>query len=114
MSDQPSCDELIGKRLEDRLESLSPDCQDCQEGYCDDHTYGAGVLDVSKAIVYTILLSTGGPHDEFRVTVDHGEIVRIEYRYLDWYDGASRFLSGYEFDQVEAWIHSQIYIEEIM
>lgn len=56
-------------------------------------------LHVSVERVVTVLLSTGGPHDEFRVTVDDdGEPVRIEYVFQDWFDGASRYLNGDEFD----------------
>ena len=35
-------------------------------------------------------LSYGGPSDEFRVFTDvHKNIDRVEYAYLDWFDGAS-------------------------
>lgn len=38
-------------------------------------------------------LSTGGPGDEFRFFADAaGHVHRVEYWYLDWFDGASRRL----------------------
>lgn len=44
------------------------------------------------------LLSTGGPADEFRfyTSADLG-IDRIEYWFLDWYDGHGRALVGTDF-----------------
>ena len=44
------------------------------------------------------LLSTGGPGDEFRfyTSADLG-IDRIEYWFLDWYDGHGRALTGTDF-----------------
>lgn len=43
---------------------------------------------------YRLQLSWGGPSDEFRIYVDHDgrgflNIDKIEYWYLDWFDGAS-------------------------
>lgn len=52
------------------------------------------VLGVSVERVYTIQMSTGGPGDQFEVSVDsEGDITRIVYRFLDWYDGATRNVS---------------------
>lgn len=40
-------------------------------------------------------LSWGGPSDEFRFFVDaDGDCYRIEYWFLDWFDGAHRILRG--------------------
>jgi hypothetical protein len=40
-------------------------------------------------------LSWGGPGDEFRFFVDHEyRTYRIEYWFLDWFDGAHRVLHG--------------------
>lgn len=44
-------------------------------------------------------ISTGGPGDEFRIFANAGKgdrwvIHRIEYWFLDWFDGAHRILAG--------------------
>lgn len=61
-------------------------------------------LSIDKAEVFTVLLSTGGPHDEFQVTYDreNDEVTRIEYVFQDWFDGARRALAGDDFDAAEA------------
>ena len=44
-------------------------------------------------------LSTGGPGDEFRFYFNHvGSVHRIEYWFLDWFDGAHITLRGEDFD----------------
>lgn len=50
-------------------------------------------------------LSTGGPGDEFRFFVGFdGEPYRIEYWFLDWFDGAKRILGGDDLDLLmETW-----------
>jgi hypothetical protein len=43
-------------------------------------------------------LSLGGPSDEFRFFVNPDlSCHRIEYWFMDWFDGASRILSGEDF-----------------
>lgn len=43
-------------------------------------------------------LSWGGPSDEFRFFADYKmELWRVEYRFMDWFDGASRLLTGDDF-----------------
>lgn len=50
----------------------------------------AGTFD-NKIGYYRLLLSWGGPSDEFRIytTQYADEIDVIEYHYMDWFDGAS-------------------------
>ena len=49
--------------------------------------------------MYRVELSYGGPQDYFDVFVsDDGDIERIEYRFLDWFDGATRVVEGDDFD----------------
>lgn len=44
-------------------------------------------------------LSWGGPSDEFRIFTDlEYKPYKIEYVYLDWFDGAHKELSGKKFD----------------
>jgi len=59
-------------------------------------------LSVEHYKVTKVVLSTGGPHDEFNIyTNEDGEIVRIEYVFKDWFDVASETLSGSDFDTAE-------------
>jgi hypothetical protein len=51
----------------------------------------AGTFNSKQAGYYRLLLSWGGPSDEFRIYTaqnDHSVDV-IEYHFMDWYDGAS-------------------------
>jgi hypothetical protein len=50
-------------------------------------------------------LSWGGPSDEFRFFADpEGECYRVEYWFMDWFDGACRRLHGEEKDfMLEIW-----------
>lgn len=51
---------------------------------------------------FRYLLSTGGPGDEFRFYTNlNYQPYRIEYWFLDWFDGASITLDGEEFDLME-------------
>jgi len=50
---------------------------------------------------YRWQLSWGGPGDEFRVFVNPDKSIhRIEYWFLDWYDGAHLTLKGDNFDLI--------------
>ncbi len=50
-------------------------------------------------------MSTGGPHSEFRFyTNPDFSLYRIEFKFLDWYDGASRTLFGTDYELMkEIW-----------
>jgi len=91
-----SCAQLVQEQFEDRLEDLKvtdPDDENYTEGLCFDY--------VEPNIRYNQLegywrwqLSWGGPSDEFRIYINPDKSVhRIEYWYLDWYDGAHVTLS---------------------
>ena len=47
---------------------------------------------LSKTVNYKLELSWGGPQDYFVFEYDPrtGDLVRITYHYLDWFDGAKR------------------------
>ena len=55
-------------------------------------SWSESVLDRNKMHeVYMIQFSCGGPSDHFEVFVDSdGDVVKAEYVFLDWYDGARR------------------------
>lgn len=59
-------------------------------------------------------LSWGGPSDEFRIYAEgreyHWNVDRIEYWFLDWFDGATRQLSGDDYKLIEE-IFSSFFVE---
>ena len=51
-------------------------------------------------------LSWGGPSDEFRIFADkisdyNWSVYKIEYWYLDWFDGAKTVLTGKDYDFIK-------------
>ena len=63
--------------------------------YVAPHTFG----DDQHDGYFRYQLSWGGPSDEFRFYVGPGyEPHRIEYWFMDWFDGASRTLRGDDYD----------------
>ncbi len=69
-------------------------------------------LAVTTRKVVEVLLSTGGPEDALRAELDSdGDIVRIEYIFKDWFDGARRTLHGSDYDTAEAFIRS-VWVDE--
>jgi hypothetical protein len=90
-----TCAERIGKELRKRIEvfeaALRGEYGDFSEwldgyilAYSDDPHYRAKRLD----------LSYGGPQDYFLFFEDG----TIEYRFLDWFDGATLVLSGHDYE----------------
>jgi len=63
-------------------------------GLCFDYVPLETFSDQTEAY-FRYQLSWGGPSDEFRFFTDSNfNVKRIEYWFLDWFDGASRVLSG--------------------
>lgn len=107
---QRSCDERVDSELADRIEDL----RRVWDAYCrgegdeaeEFHEYGltfdyvpAGTFGDQEEGYFRYQLSWGGPSDEFRFFVDAGgHLHRIEYWFLDWFDGASRRLAWPEKD----------------
>ena len=78
-----SCADQVQEHLEDRLKELHT-----VEGLCFDYVEPETFTD-QKEGYWRWQLSWGGPGDEFRIYVNPDKSVhRIEYWYLDWYDGA--------------------------
>ena len=51
---------------------------------------------------YRYQLSWGGPSDEFRFYIGAGkQVKRVEYWFMDWYDGASLELEGKDLQLLE-------------
>ena len=66
----------------------------CEYGLCFDYV-APGTFDDQKEAYFRYQLSWGGPSDEFRFFVNPDlSCHRIEYWFLDWFDGAHRVLSG--------------------
>lgn len=100
----PTCEERIKDHLESRLE----DFKDLWEGYCngaeekteDFYNYGLCFDYVSQDTFedqecgyFRYQISWGGPSDEFRFYCDpEFNCYKIEYAFLDWFDGATRRL----------------------
>lgn len=108
MVKQKTCEERIKSCMEDRLDDIRKlwEAQCNGEEHIEDlgafHEYGLSFDYVPKETFgdqeqgyFRYQLSWGGPSDEFRFFVDYEkECYRIEYWFLDWYDGASRQLYG--------------------
>ena len=83
-----SCAQLVQGEFEDRLKELRT-----VEGLCFDYVDPNTFNDQLEGY-WRWQLSWGGPGDEFRIYVNPDKSVhRIEYWYMDWYDGAKVTLS---------------------
>lgn len=107
---QPTCEERVDAHMEDRLQDLrklwTAYCEGDEDRHSDDlgnfHEYGLCFDYVTPEAgepasegFFRYQLSTGGPGDEFRFFCGPGfEAYRVEYRFLDWWDGAGRTLTG--------------------
>lgn len=84
-----TCADLIAGELKDREEQLrelyaladNGDDNAREEIY--EISYGIDRLEVIK-----VIWSGGGPADHLEITTSGGDIVKVEYIYQDWYDGA--------------------------
>ena len=90
-----TCAELIGSELADREAQLaelfdkinSEDQEQADEASqeVNEMAYGITVYSVAK-----VIWSGGGPADWIEITFDKYDIIKVEYVYQDWYDGARR------------------------
>ena len=109
MTKQPSCKERITEQLKSRIDTLTTLWDAYQSGRepVDDlgyfHEYGLSFDYVTPGTFgekqregyFRYQLGYGGPSDEFRFyTGPEMNPHRIEYWFLDWYDGAHRELRG--------------------
>ena len=89
-----TCDERIDAELKRELEALKEIQNDFDEldshGLSFDHVE-AGTFEDQDEPYFRWQISWGGPSDEFRFFVQNGdELERVEYWFLDWFDGACR------------------------
>lgn len=103
-----TCELRIDGQLEGRLDDLrrlwkahcggEEDCGDLgrftEYGLSFDYV-APGTFNDQKEAFFCYQLSWGGPSDEFRFFVNPDlSCHRIEYWFLDWFDGAHRLLTG--------------------
>ena len=103
-----SCELRIDSEFKGRLADLrrlwsaycegQEDCGDLgtftEYGLCFDYVPALTYSDQKEAF-FRYQLSWGGPSDEFRFFVDPDlSCHRVEYWFLDWFDGTHRVLSG--------------------
>jgi len=105
----PDCRERVRAELAERMRDIrklwklylkdsdasDPDLGTFTEyGLCFDYV-APGTFDDQKRGYFRYQLSWGGPQDEFRFYTDENLTpVKIEYWFLDWFDGAKVTLQG--------------------
>lgn len=109
MTTQATCKDRVAKHLRGRVKDIrklwemyqrDPELSDeelgvfNEYGLCFDYV-APGTFRDQKRGYFRYQLSTGGPGDEFRFYCDENlRPARIEYWFLDWYDGAKIILHG--------------------
>ena len=84
-----SCADLIASELSDReqqlkdLYTLADDGNDDAREEIYEMAYG-----IDRREILRVIWSGGGPADYLEITHKDGDILRVEYLYQDWYDGA--------------------------
>jgi len=106
---QPTCKQRVRVHLEDRLGDLrklwarynagteedDPDLGNLNEYGLSFDYVAAGTFTDQREGYFRYQLSWGGPSDEFRFFTDATlRVTRIEYWFLDWFDGAKITLKG--------------------
>jgi len=106
---QPTCKERVTSHLRSRISDLrklwKAEREGKEEGVEDLGTFNEyglcfdyvapGTFKGQRRGYFRYQLSYGGPSDEFRFyTGAEMELDRIEYWFLDWFDGAHRVLKG--------------------
>jgi hypothetical protein len=83
---ESTCAELVDQQWKDRQQDLqNPDYEALSFDYVAPHTF----TDQAEGY-WRWQFSWGGPGDELRGYVnEHKELHRLEYWYMDWFDGAS-------------------------
>jgi len=123
---QPSCEEQVEASLESTLEDLRKLWEAYMEGEEEVEDLGS-IYDYGLCFDYVAMgtftdqdepyfryqLSYGGPSEEFRIyTGADFEPYRIEYWFLDWFDGASRTLYGEDLELLSE-IFTNLFVESM-
>ena len=107
----PTCKERINDHFKSRFEDIKSmydaycrgeeDTEEgniCEYGLCFDYVPKGTFRDQKKSY-FRYQISWGGPSDEFRFYVDESyKPYKIEYWFLDWFDGACKNLTGKKFE----------------
>ena len=82
---QKSCQDLVAGKWKDRQKDLTnPEFEGLSFDYVEPHTF----TDQAEGY-WRWQFSWGGPSDELRAYVNRDDSIhRLEYWYLDWFDGA--------------------------
>jgi hypothetical protein len=89
MSKDKSCADLIAGELADReqqladIYTLADDGDDNAREQIYEMAYG-----IDRREIIRVIWSGGGPADYLEITHNDGDILRVEYLYQDWFDGA--------------------------
>ena len=116
MATQPTCKERIRANLKGRITDLdklftlwqngdeegAPELGTFNEyGLCLDYV-APGTFEKQRRGYLRYQLSWGGPSDEFRFYLDENlNTTRIEYWFMDWFDGAKIILKGHSLNLLE-------------
>ena len=112
MTKQESCQERVGRHLEDCISDIrqlwEAECEGIEEGVEDLGTFNEYGLcfdyvpsdtDIQEQGYFRYQISYGGPSEEFRFHCDPDlECYKIEFWLLDWFDGARKVLQGSDLD----------------
>ena len=89
---EKTCAELIDSELADREQYLADlyakqdgDTEEADQAMEEIHEMAYGISTFSVA---RVVWSGGGPSDFIEITYDDSDIIKVEYVYQDWYDGA--------------------------
>ena len=99
-STNPRCVDLVQEQWQQRQQDLKdPEFEGLCFDYVEPHTFEYQVEGH-----WRWQFSWGGPSDELRGYVnEHGELHRLEYWYMDWYDGAKLEVQP----EADAWTQMQ-------
>ncbi len=110
---QPTCKKRIANEYKGRINDLrklwnlySTDTEAYDDELGNFNEYGLsfdyvapGTFKGQRKGYFQYLLSYGGPSDEFRFYTDGNfNITKIEYWFLDWFDGAKVIVKGNEYN----------------
>ena len=102
-NERQSCAQLVHRNLlirEDQINELMINTN--SDDYFDDPALSIDTVKLTK-----VCLSYGGPADYLEIEHANGEIIRIRYRYSDWFDNAVTYLQ----DDSPLWQYAQGIVE---
>lgn len=70
-------------------------------------------LGVEKTYTLKLELSTGGPADFITAIVEDGRLRDVTYHFQDWFDGATKLLTGVEREIVERYVSQLMDLDSV-